>query len=661
MDAKNRMEKLVEELNELNYRYYTLDDPLVSDSEYDKLYDELVELEKNEGIVLLDSPTQRVGGEVLDRFEKHKHLSALYSLGKAQSFEEIKAWADRAKKLVDEYNSSTDDKLPSIEYVMEYKFDGLTLNLTYEGGKLIQGATRGNGEVGEGILEQIKTIKNIPLSIAYKGRIEIQGEGLMPLSALEHYNSTHEEPLKNARNAAAGALRNLDPKVTADRNLAAYFYNIGYLEERLYSDHEEMMEFIRIQKLPQYKYMKKFGSIDELIKEIEVQAEVRKELDVLTDGMVIKINDVRTREVLGYTQKFPRWAVAYKFKAEEVTTVLNEVVWNVGRTGKVTPTAILEPVDIGGVTVQKATLNNWDDIQRKKVFINARVWIRRSNDVIPEIMGIVDEDVSNGKQIDMPVECPACGSKLEREGVHIFCHNTLSCEPQLVNRLAHFASRDAMNIEGFSEKTALQLVREREMHTIADLYDLTEGDLVELEGFKEKKIANLLSAIENSKKCELDSFIFALGISNVGKKTARDLANYYENLENIMNAKEEELIEIPDVGPIVASEIVNFFKDDLVQKQVKRLLDSGVNPVYKKIEIKENHFSEKIIVITGTLSDYKRTELKKILLDLGAKVTGSVSKKTDYLIIGENPGSKYDKARELGVEIIDENSLKKLI
>lgn len=661
MDAKNRMEKLVEELNELNYRYYTLDDPLVSDSEYDKLYDELVELEKNEGIVLLDSPTQRVGGEVLDRFEKHKHLSALYSLGKAQSFEEIKAWADRAQKLVDEYNSSTDDKLPSIEYVMEYKFDGLTLNLTYEGGKLIQGATRGNGEVGEGILEQIKTIKNIPLSIAYKGRIEVQGEGLMPLSSLEYYNNTHEEPLKNARNAAAGALRNLDPKITADRNLAAYFYNIGYLEEKLYSSHEEMMEFIRIQKLPQYKYMKKFGSIDELIEEIEVQAEVRKELDVLTDGMVIKINDVRTREVLGYTQKFPRWAVAYKFKAEEVTTVLNEVVWNVGRTGKVTPTAILEPVDIGGVTVQKATLNNWDDIQRKKVFINARVWIRRSNDVIPEIMGIVDEDVSNGKQIDMPVECPACGSKLEREGVHIFCHNTLSCEPQLVNRLAHFASRDAMNIEGFSEKTALQLVREREMHTIADLYDLTESDLVELEGFKEKKIANLLSAIENSKKCELDSFIFALGISNVGKKTARDLANYYENLENIMNAKEEELIEIPDVGPIVASEIVNFFKDNLVQKQVKRLLDSGVTPLYKKIELKENHFSEKTIVITGTLSDYKRTELKKILLDLGAKVTGSVSKKTDYLIIGENPGSKYDKARELGIEIIDENGLKKLI
>lgn len=658
---KDKIKRLVRELNELNYRYYTLDDPSVSDAEYDKLYDELVKLEKETNIILEDSPTQRVGGAVLESFEKHKHLSPLYSLGKAQSFEEVRSWAERAQKLVDEYNRENDEKLPEIEYILEYKFDGLTLNLTYDGGVLIQGATRGNGEIGEGILEQIKTIRNIPLSIEYKGKIEVQGEGLMPLSALERYNESHQEPLKNARNAAAGALRNLDPKVTAERNLVAYFYNIGHNEETLYRNHEEMMDFIEKQKMPQYNYMKKFKNIVDLINEIEIQGEVRKRLDVLTDGMVIKINDMRTREVLGYTQKFPRWALAYKFKAEEVTTILKDVIWNVGRTGKVTPTAVLEPVDIGGVTVQKATLNNWDDIQRKEVFINARVWVRRSNDVIPEIMGIVEGENCERIDIDMPKQCPACGSVLERDGVHIFCHNTLSCEPQLVNRLAHFASRDAMNIEGFSEKTALQLVREKEMKTIADLYDLKKEDLQDLEGFKEKKIANILSAIEKSKSCDLDSFIFSLGISNVGKKTARDLAQNYESLEAIMSTSEEELIEIPDVGPIVAKEIVEFFADEEVKSQIGRLLKNGVNPMFERVEKSESVFLEKTIVLTGTLKNYKRAELKKILLDLGAKVSGSVSKKTDYVIIGENPGSKYDKAKELNIEILSEDQVEKMI
>ena len=655
------MKELVNILNEYNYKYYTLDNPSVSDREYDKLYDELVELEKKTGEILYDSPTQRVGGDVLDGFVKHKHLGTLYSLGKAQSFEELVSWDERAHKLVNEYNENNEEKLPEIEYILEYKFDGLTLNLTYDDGKLIQCATRGNGEIGEGILSQIKTIKSIPLKINYKGLIEIQGEGLMPLSSLEFYNKTHDDQLKNARNAAAGALRNLNPKITAQRKLIAYFYNVGYVEEPLYENHIDMLEFISSQKILCNKYLEKFKTVHEVIQEIEKQDYVRKELDVLTDGMVIKINDLKTREVLGYTQKFPRWAIAYKFKAEEMTTTLLDLEWNVGRTGKITPTAILEPVDIGGVTVQKATLNNWDDIQRKQVKINSKVWIRRSNDVIPEIMGIVEDTSKNGVEIEKPINCPACGSELIQDGVHIFCHNSLSCEPQLVNRIVHFASRDAMNIEGLSEKTALQLFRELDIHSVADLYYLKADDLIELEGFKEKKVSNVLSAIERSKDCSLDSFLFALGISNVGKKTARDLGEYYKTLDALKEAKEEELLEIPDIGPIVAREIIEYFQDELIVNQISKLLKAGVKPLQMALEIAENQFTNKTIVITGTLTKYKRSELKDMILNFGGKVTGSVSKKTDYIIVGENPGSKYDKAVDLGIEVIEETDLDEIL
>ena len=451
MDKEKRIQELIDIIDDLNYHYYTLDNPKASDKEYDLLYDELVRLELETGMVYPYSPTQRVGGHILDKFEKHTHLGRLWSLDKSQSFGELRNWDNRVRRLIEDYNRLNEDKLPDPVYILEYKFDGLTINLTYKNGELVQGATRGNGTVGEAILEQLRTIKPIPLKIEYQGTIEIQGEGLMPLSALEKYNETAIEPLKNARNAAAGALRNLDTKVTADRNLTAYFYNIGYIEGKTFNTHREALKFLKDNRLPVFPYAKSFNSIETLIEEIEKLKEERSKLDVLTDGLVIKIDDIRTREILGFTNRFPRWAIAYKFEAEETSTKLLGVQWNVGRTAKVTPTAILEPVEIGGVTVRRATLNNYDDIIRKGVRLNSKILIRRSNDVIPEILGTLETDEET-YPIEKPTHCPACHSELYQDGVHIFCPNSLSCKPQLVARLVHFASRDAMNIEGFSEK-----------------------------------------------------------------------------------------------------------------------------------------------------------------------------------------------------------------
>ncbi|NLW39342.1 MAG: NAD-dependent DNA ligase LigA [Tissierellia bacterium] len=656
MDRIARMKELIEIINDLNYHYYTLDQPKVSDKEYDALFDELVKLEKETGIVFSYSPTQRVGGEILDKFEKHYHIERLWSLDKCQSYGELRNWDKRIKRLIEEYNSSHEDKIPSPTYVVEYKFDGLTINLTYRDGELVQGATRGNGTVGEAILPQIKTIKTIPLKIDYEGTVEIQGEGLMPLSALEKYNETAEEPLKNARNAAAGALRNLDPRVTKERNLMAYFYNVGYIEGKEFSTHMEMLEFIKDNRLPTYDYAKECKNIEEVIEEIEKIEEERHKLDVLTDGVVIKINDMRTREVLGYTMRAPRWAIAYKFEAEETTTKLIEVQWNVGRTGKVTPIAILEPVEIAGATVRRATLNNYDDILRKKVALGSRVLIRRSNEVIPEIMGVVDTEEETEK-IEKPTHCPACNTELIQDGVHIFCPNSLACKPQLVSRIVHFASRDAMNIEGLSEKTAEKLFEELNLKDIGDIYEIKFEDLIKLEGFKEKRANNLLTAIENSKNPSLDAFIYALGIPNVGLKTAQDLAEHFKSLDNIKKAKYEELVTLPDIGPKIAESIVEFFQDERILEGIEKLLSEGVNPHYEETTIEESIFTNKTVVITGTIAGFTRKELKERIEDMGGKVTGSVSRNTDFVIVGENPGSKYERALELGIEIIDEERL----
>jgi len=596
----------------------------------------------------------------LDKFEKHVHLGRLYSLDKSQDYGSLRNWDTRVRRMIDEYNNSHDEQLPPPTYIVEYKFDGLTINLTYREGVLVQGATRGNGVVGEAILPQIKTIKSIPLTIDYKGTVEIQGEGLMPLSVLEEYNEKAVEPLKNARNAAAGALRNLDPKITAERKLIAFFYNVGYIEGKEFKSHMDMIQFLKDNKLPVYSYIKACKTIEEVIEEIEKIDKERQHMDVLTDGVVIKIDDIRTREALGSTMKFPRWAMAYKFEAEEVTTKLLDVQWNVGRTGKVTPTAILEPVEIAGATVRRATLNNYDDILRKKVAIGSRVLVRRSNEVIPEILGVVDSEEET-QEIEKPTHCPSCNSELVQNGVHIFCPNSLSCKPQLVSRIVHFASRDAMNIEGLSEKTAEKLFEELHLRDIPQLYEIRFEDLMKLEGFKEKKSKNIIDAIEGSKDCTLDSFIYALGIPNVGRKTAEDLVKHFKTLDKIRNASYDELITVPAIGPIVADSIVEFFQDEKIAESIDKLLELGVKPKYEEEEVIESIFSGKKVVITGTIEGYKRSQLKDIIEKMGGQVSGSVSKNTDYVIVGENPGSKYEKALELGIEIIDEERLLQIL
>lgn len=659
MQASTEMQNLVKELNKYGYYYYTLDNPIISDGEYDKLYSRLEELEKKENIILADSPTTRVGGEILKKFEKHTHLNPLYSMNKAQNFEGLKAWIERNKNFIKDYNSNHIDKLPPLSFIIELKFDGLTVNLTYKNGYLILGTTRGNGRVGEVITNQLKTINSIPLSINYKGTLEVQGEGLMPLDSFDEYNKRADEKLKNPRNAAAGALRNLDPKITKSRKLTAYFYNINYIDENLFKDDIEMKNFLKEQGFLVSKINYRVKTYEEIIKKINYIGEIRNNLSIQIDGVTIKIDDFKTRGLLGFTQKFPRWSIAYKFEAVESSSRLLEVVWNVGRSSKVTPSAIIEPVEIDGVTIKRATLNNYDDINRKKLRINSRILIRRSNDVIPEIMGALPTKEETYK-IERPKTCPACGAHLFQNGVHIFCPNTLSCKPQLVSRLVHFASRDAMNIEGFSEKTIERFMDKLGLKEIPDIYNLNYDDIIKLEGFKEKRTNNLLEAIENSKNPQLTNFIYALGIANVGIKTARDLANYYKNFDAFRKSTYEELINIGDIGPITANEIIEFFKDNNINKAIDELLSFGIKAHHEVNDNKNLKFAGKIMVITGTLS-IKRKELEDILIKNGAKVSSAVSKNTDYLIVGENPGSKYDKATELGVEILNEDELDNLL
>lgn len=656
MDKKEEINELIEKIEELNYHYYTLDAPLVSDGEYDRLYDRLKQLENETDIHPENSPTQKVGGEVLEKFEKHFHISRLYSQDKAQSYDDLKNWIDRATRLRNAYNENNNDKLPELEFVMEYKFDGLTINLTYENGNLINAATRGNGIVGEEISAQVKTIKSVPLEIEEKSLLEIQGEALMPLSELERYNKENEFQLKNARNAAAGALRNLDTNETRKRNLTAYFYNISTTNLD-FSTEEDMLEFLKKEDFNIHPYHKLVKTYDEIIAELERIVVERKTLDILTDGVVIKINDIRTQEVLGFTNKFPRWSVAFKFEAEEFTTTLLDVVWNVGRTGKVTPSAILEPVDFSGATVSRATLNNYDDILRKKVRIGSQVFIRRSNDVIPEILGVVDENQDGTKKIERPTHCPYCNTELIEGNVHIICPNSISCTPQLLARMEHYASRNAMDIEGLSEKTIAQLMDELDIDDIYEIYDLTYDDLINLDRFGPKKSQNLLDAIELSKNRDLNRFIYAIGIPNVGERTARDLANKFKTFNNLRHATAEQLVEIDDIGEITADNIVEFFKDEEISDAIDILLSKGIKLNEVNEDESSNELENQTFVITGTMENYKRDDIKELIEKNGGKVTGSVSKNTDALLCGEKAGSKLTKARDLGVEVYEGEKL----
>ena len=640
-----QMRPIVDRLNAAARAYYYSAEPIMSDKDYDALYDELVRLEKESGVTLPDSPTHRVGAEALTAFEPHTHISRLWSMDKVQSIEALDEWIKRTEKLA----GRTD-----LTYYVEYKFDGLTLNLTYRDGVLVQAATRGNGVTGEAILPQARTIRTVPLTIPYKGLLEVQGECIMRLSALEKYNATATEPLKNARNAAAGAIRNLDPAVTASRKLDAFFYQVGTIDNPPYDDQLGMLDFLHQNGFPVSEYLgcpHDRESLIACIKEIEA---ARPTLDFLIDGVLIMVGDFALRDQMGYTDRFPRWAVAYKFEAEETTTTLNEVTWELGRTGKLTPLAHVEPVDFYGVTVRKATLNNFGDIQRKRVAIGAQVWIRRSNDVIPEIMGRVGDEVTAGETpIVPPTHCPACGSILVERGAHLFCLNRATCRPQAIARMSHFASREAMDIEGLSEKTIAQLYDQMNIRDCADLYQITLEEALTLEGFKQRKAEKLLSALDKSKHCTLDAFLHAIGIPNVGRKTARDLANTFGSLQKLREATLEQLIAIPDVGDIVAQSVIEFFSYPENHEMIERLLAAGVHPAEAEKKA-EGVFTGMSIVVTGTLPTLSRNDAEERIRQNGGAAASSVSKKTAFVVAGEKAGSKLTKAESLGIEIIDE-------
>lgn len=646
MDNFSRMKELVELLNKYAALYYEQDAPVVSDAEYDALYDELRRLEESEGYSLKNSPTHRVGGAPQKKFEQTKHLLRLYSLDKCQSVEEFYEWCARTEKTV--------SPLPML--TAEYKFDGLTLNLLYDGGKLVQATTRGDGVTGEIVTAQVRTIKKLPKEIEYKGRIEIQGEGIMRLSAFNKYNLTATEPLKNARNGVAGAIRNLNPAVTAERDLSFFAYNVGY-SDKTFASQKEIRDFLIAQGFETEGDFSLVQTKEETEAYIERAEKARGDLDYLIDGLVFKVDNLSLRDELGYTEKFPKWAIAYKFKADERTTVLQDVVWQVSRSAKLNPLAILDPVDIGGVTVKRATLNNYGDILRKNVKIGDRVFIRRSNDVIPEIMGVA-ETFDHSKHIEKPTVCPACGAPVEEVGAFLYCTGE-HCAPQVISTLDHFASKDAMDIEGFSEKTAEQFYNEIELRSVVDLMNLKAEDMFGLEGFGDKKISNLLSSIEKSKRTTADRFLYALGVDGIGKKTAKDLIKRFRTLKSLQQATFEELSSVDGIGGILANNIVEYFANEANQKLIADLLESGI--VLEEIQEVDGVFKGLKFVLTGSLPTLKRGEATAIIEQNGGEVASSVSKTVDVVLAGDDAGSKLEKAKKLGIKIINEEEFKTML
>lgn len=637
------MRELVDTLNKYAYEYYVLDNPSVPDREYDKLYDELQILEGETGVREQDSPTRRVGGEPISAFTKHEHIHRLYSLDKCVTEDELSAFDERVRKVV-----------PDPTYTVEYKFDGLTMCLTYENGLFVRATTRGNGIVGEDVTAQALTIKSFPLKIDRKDVMEIQGEAIIRLSVLEKYNATADEPLKNARNAAAGAIRNLDPKVTEKRRPEIIFYNVNYAENGGFDSQLEIFDFLKRNGFKTFDFLRVCKNLDEVkaaIDEIEVG---RRSIDVLTDGAVVKLNSVKEREILGYTDKFPRWAAAYKFEAEEAETTVKSVRWQVGRTGKLTPLGIVEPVELAGATVRKATLNNYGDIQKKRVKIGGRVLIRRSNEVIPEILGALGDE---GKEVEKITVCPYCKTPVVEVGANLFCPNE-DCRPRVLAKLANFACKDGMNIDGFSEKTAGVLYDEIGVENFSELYTLDREKLVALDGFQDKKADNLLSAIEKSKNVALPNFIFALGIDGVGKKTAKDLAKKLKTLDGIANASVEELASLDDVGEVMSKSIFDYFRSEKNKNEIEKLLCAGVK-ITEQTEVKSGSFSGEKVVLTGSLTSYTRSEAGKLVEERGGEIQSSVTKTTTLVIAGEAAGSKLDKAKKLGVTVIDEEEFKK--
>ncbi|MGN8646735.1 NAD-dependent DNA ligase LigA [Gracilibacillus sp. HCP3S3_G5_1] len=662
-EARKKIIALREKLNEYNYQYHVLDTPSVSDAEYDMKMKELKAIEAEfPELITPDSPTQRVGGEPLDAFKKVTHRVPMLSLGNAFNEEDLKDFDRRVREGLDA------DK---VTYVCELKIDGLAISLRYQDGLFVQGATRGDGTTGEDITSNLKTIRSIPLRIKDHSPIEVRGEAYMPQKAFlalnEERERNEEEPFANPRNAAAGSLRQLDPKIAAKRHLDIFLYAVGEWESGVLETHSERLTYLKELGFKTNPEWRKCHGIDEVIEYVEEWVEKRATLSYDIDGIVIKVDNLEAQEQLGFTAKSPRWAIAYKFPAEEAVTKLTDIELSVGRTGVVTPTAILEPVKVAGTTVQRASLHNEDLIKEKDIRIGDTVVIKKAGDIIPEVVRVVT-DMRTEEQLPfaMPEVCPSCGDELVRleEEVALRCINP-NCPAQLKEGLIHFVSRLAMNIEGLGEKVIEQLFQAEYIHTIADLYRLERDELLKLERMGEKSVENLLNAIENSKENSLERLLFGLGIRYVGSKAARTLAAHFETIERLQAASFEDLIAIDEIGDKMADSIVQYFEDDKVQQLIIELKELGLNLSYKGPKVSEapadSAFAGKTVVLTGKLAIYTRQEAKQQIEALGGNVTGSVSKKTDLLIAGEDAGSKLDKAKKLEVEIWDEAKLQEVL
>lgn len=650
-----RYNELVEKINKANYEYYTLDNPTLTDNEYDSLLDEIIKLEEaNPEIIRSDSPTQYVGTEVISKFEKLKHVTPLMSIADVFNEEELIEWDKKIQKAVGE-----------VEYVCELKIDGLSVNLTYENGKMITAATRGDGTIGENITHNVKTIKSIPLVIPSGDSIEIRGEIYMPIESFNKLNKEREERgeqlFQNPRNAAAGSVRQLDSKVTASRNLDAFFYHVPLTNKKT---HYEALDYLKENGFIVNPNIEKKKNIEEVLEYIHKASEMRETLPYDIDGVVVKVNDLSLQRELGVTAKYPKWVIAYKFPAMEVQTKLLDVIFTVGRTGQITPNAVLEPIKIMGSTVKRATLHNMDFIRERDLEIGDIVVVRKAGDVIPEVVRNVKERRENTHIIEKIDVCPICGTQLieSNSKIDLLCPND-ACPARNIESLIHFVERKGMNIIGLGERIIEDFYNMGILDDFASIYHLDERkeELMELEGFGSKSINKLLESIEESKKSSLEKLIFALGIKGIGEKNAKILAKKYGSLDNIRDASIEELNNINDIGPILAENITNYFKDEeniLLIEHLKRL---GINMLYDGIQEQvDERFTNKKFVITGTIHDYTRDEIKEIIESFGGKTAESVSKKTDAVIVGENPGSKYDKAVELKVPIWFESNLKEM-
>ena len=649
---KEEIFKLVALLNKYSYDYYVEDNPQISDTEYDTLYKQLEKLEQEYPEFILDnSPTQRVGDRVLDEFEKVIHKVPMLSLSNTFSIEDLRDFDSRISKL------SSDN---SIEYICELKIDGLAISINYENGKLVSAATRGDGTVGENVTENIKTIFSIPKTLKTKKSFEVRGEVYLPKKSFELLNKEREENnevlFANPRNAAAGSLRQLDSKITAKRRLSAFIYSV--VGDENINSQKMALTVAADLGLPVNPNFKLCKTIDEVVDYIMYWEEHKQDLPYEIDGIVIKVNSYSLQEEIGSTQKSPRWATAYKFPEEELATKLLDIELSVGRTGIITPVAVLNPINISGSTVSKASLHNKDIIDDLDIHIGDMVVVKKAGEIIPKVVRVVEElRLANSEKYIMPNICPSCKSKtFTKEGDPFTRCLNPDCPEQNIRKIIHFASREALNIEGLGDKVVATLYEKGIIKHTIDLFSLDRNKLVELERMGDKSVDNLLNAIENSKQSSLDKVIFALGILNVGKKAGKILAEYYKNLTNFSKATVDELLELPDIGLITAESIVDYLSNDNNLRFINELIEIGMNPQYE-IQNKntDNIFSGKTIVLTGKLVELTRNEAKEYLERFGAKVTGSVTSKTDYVIAGEKAGSKLAKAEQLGIQVLSED------